>query len=307
MMALWRFLAQLGRSIGTLIDMAIPVAREWTEIAGTCLKITICIVLVWPLAIILCSLFPGNGALVIVPLVTLLPPVSFIILMIVAANPLHLALGTAAVTLTDRGRALLRKLRWVVGIEVAVGIYFSLFPASNNWRLLPLIVLVITSLFLFEGKARNAAIALLVVLTIGGLFSFGSAGSGNYSPGVFAKSTTPPGYAKRFCDVRTLYDYRNVNPKAITITLQEGCYHDDILLPLAWENYYTQKSTAEGDYASVWCNGSKEPGEIRPYNEDMGNTMAYCRDRGEIVPHFSIEGKGTMTLTRTAEHKDILP
>lgn len=147
--------------------------------------------------------------------------------------------------------------------------------SKKKWLLILIPVAFLFLLLLFEGTHGNAHIA----------------------------NPIHPNYVKAFCPARTLFDYRNENPQSITITLQEGCYHGEYILPLAWDRYFVQKSTAPGDYATVWCNGSNNPGEIRKSYEDMGGTMNPCRDHDEVVPHFSIEGKGTMILTRTREHK----
>ena len=289
------WLLELGIQIDAAGTMAGTVTGQW-------IKCALGLILIWPLAMIFAgALLQPSAIHVAVPLITLLPLVGFVGTIFLARS-LYVTVGAiTGITLasTIPGKNLLKKLGTIFSFELGMGIYFSLVPISNKLEYVPLLILVFVCILFFRGRARGVAIALFVILTIG----FFSIDGLTKSLTMGSQSAPFPGYVKAFCPARTLFDYRNENPQSITITLQEGCYHGEYILPLAWDRYSVQKSTTSGDYATVWCNGSDQPGEIRGNYEDMGKTMDPCRDRDEVVPHFSIEGKGTMTLTRTKEHK----
>jgi hypothetical protein len=112
------------------------------------------------------------------------------------------------------------------------------------------------------------------------------------------------------CDLHQIrvHDYTKTNPEQITINLREGGYCDRYILPLAWNYYFGQKSQNPGDYASLWCNGSPNPGPVRPdsvaYMADantyaQGGDFHNCHQPGENTDDFYVQGRGTILLSRT--------
>jgi hypothetical protein len=138
--------------------------------AGRLIKLALGLALVWPLAIIGFGTFPHEIARILVPIETLAPFVC-LIAAIFAMNPFRLALGTAAI-LTPPARKFLFKLSSIIGIELVLGIYFTVVPVSNNLSYLPLLVLLLVSFLFLHGKMRTAAIVIFVILTIGFFYNF---------------------------------------------------------------------------------------------------------------------------------------
>jgi len=149
---------------------------------------------------------------------------------------------------------------------------------------------------------RGFFTSLCVVLVI--IAAFRACGHTSQS----TKAVTPPptNYEQRFCDTGELHDYSNKNPEHITVTLGQGCFGDHTKLPLAWDQYFIQKSQQSGDWAAVWCEGHPLPGEPRPYYEDMGTTFANCREQHAKSDEFFLQGKGTITFRRTSVHPEFV-
>lgn len=138
------------------------------------------------------------------------------------------------------------------------------------------------------------ACILLIIASFGrfiSLFGIGASQTRN-------SSGTPPNYQRRFCDERKTKDYSNQNPDKITITLQEGCYGDRIIMPRAWSNWEPQLSSNVGDYLSVWCTEEPNPRRLVPYTGDPKGITVNCPANHPIT-EFSTQGKGTFTLVRT--------
>ena len=114
-----------------------------------------------------------------------------------------------------------------------------------------------------------------------------------------AQAIVPTNYQQRFCDDASLTDYSDRNPDQITVTLREGCFGDHTKLPRAWSTYFIQKSRNQGDWAAVWCAGHSNPGEPRPYYEDMGTTFQGCHEPNHGTWEFFLQGRGTITFVRT--------
>jgi len=156
-----------------------------------------------------------------------------------------------------------------------------------------------------QKKTKGTWLLLLLIPIVFSLFPLLGKVHGNEHKQQLTRPAHP-NYVKGFCTTRKLFDFRDADTSSITIHLQEGCYHGEYRLPEGWDNAFIQKTTVPGDYATVWCNGSPEPGAIRESFEDMGTTMFPCRDRGETTQHFAIEGKGDLTITRTVKHAPLL-
>lgn len=126
---------------------------------------------------------------------------------------------------------------------------------------------------------------------------------------------TPPEYVRETCtdDAHTkVFDYSGqalpIGTK-ITIPLHEGCFANTYVLP-ANRIYWMQKTKTKGDWAAAWCNGNPEPPTmVQPYYLDMQHSMDNCFAHGRISifsppadtsPHFSLQGKGSITFIVTA-------
>ncbi len=142
------------------LDKLWLVVKDLWEIGGRLARITILILLIWPIAMILTSLFAPQA---VIALVTLLPLIGLVFVVVLNFNPLIFG----AIAATPHGRTALSKLALVVGAELALGAFFSILPVANDRALLPLLLLVaIAAAFLAIGGAKKWIVWILVLATI---------------------------------------------------------------------------------------------------------------------------------------------
>ena len=142
------------------LDKLWLVVKDLWEIGGRLARITILIFLIWPIAMILTSLFAPQA---VIALVTLLPLIGLVFTAVLYFNPLIFG----AIAATPYGRTALSKLALVVGAELTLGAFFSVLPISNDRALLPLLLLVaIAAVFLAIGGAKKWIVWILVLATI---------------------------------------------------------------------------------------------------------------------------------------------
>lgn len=129
-----QWLTQAGRIIS---ELALALGTR----AGNWLRIAIVFLIVWPIGMLCNGMLPYHLAVVWTPIVTLAPLVALVALVIIFTNPLAFA-ALAAIVLTPMGNRVLRGISAIIGVELLVGIYFSIIPISYDRRLVPLLVLV---------------------------------------------------------------------------------------------------------------------------------------------------------------------
>jgi hypothetical protein len=111
-----------------------------------------------------------------------------------------------------------------------------------------------------------------------------------------------PNYKREFCDSYVVHDLKAADHKLpVHIHLTEGCYGDEWKFPVGVKEYFIQKSTHTGDYATLWCNGHPNPTPIvDAYTAGMGGEIsAGCSDFGDPSMDFRAQGQGEITFYPT--------
>jgi hypothetical protein len=141
---------QAGRIVGEL-------AHRLGTWSGRCIRLAVAIVLLWPVAIILCAILPWGLEMVITPFVAVAPLVVIAIATVLFANPLTFAALTA-LYFTPVGKRFFGGIGMIIGGELAIGVFVAVFPLWRAPRLIPLLVLVaLTLAFLtLETRMREA-------------------------------------------------------------------------------------------------------------------------------------------------------
>jgi hypothetical protein len=75
------------------------------------------------------------------------------------------------------------------------------------------------------------------------------------------------------------------------MTLAEGCFAGPITVPAMWSKTKVERSKADGDWASVWCQSHALPSPIHAYGESF--TEADFANCGKL----SFQGKGSIHLS----------
>ena len=136
------------------------------ERGGFIFRIALLTVLLWPAAALVTALFltPEN-AQTVVPIVSL-SPLAPIVLLLLAMPFTFLVLWQDPAT-----RIGLYWLGGLIGVELSVGVYFSLIPVSNDIRLVPILILVAFAVFFLKAVRILPSLAaifsfLLIIFTI---------------------------------------------------------------------------------------------------------------------------------------------
>lgn len=120
----------------------------------------------YPFILIAIALF---GNLTINTLVAIAIPL-FAIVMLLMSNIGHRPLIVAGIAAFDEGKAALRWLMFALGMEAVAGLYFGLVPITNDYRLIPILLLVVMALMFLSlsGVKKLGFIkGILWLLTIG--------------------------------------------------------------------------------------------------------------------------------------------
>ena len=321
--------ALLGRiflSIGRITITQLQIAMTWLFVAAAML-------LLWPLLIALGGMFSPSIAIILVPVLTILP---FFVLIgsAIFLTPIIIVGIIGGSVLSKTGQKILACFCAIIGAEILMGIYFAMVPTANDRPLIPLLLLFFLGLCFFrkKGGVRKFLIFNVVILTavffLGGrtevqkkINGVGSEISSTSTP-TPVNDRVPATYVREAC---TDVGHTKVIPIAdlvppedrdlpigtrITIPLHEGCFANTYVLP-ANRIYWAQKSKIKGDWAVPWCNGSPEPPlVVQPYYLDMEHTLDNCyahgrelpflHDAADTSPHFSLQGRGTITFIVTA-------
>lgn len=117
----------------------------------------------WPAVLALVA----AGVTVLTPLLGLLPVLAVLAYFLFSTSPLWIAV----ISTVQEGRLGLRALSTLLGVELAIGVYFSLVPIRSAPEWLPLLFLAAFAfLFLalggYRGWVRSALIVLIVLLSL---------------------------------------------------------------------------------------------------------------------------------------------
>ncbi len=121
---------------------------------------TILTLVLWPILITITALTGWQFA---IATVALLPLLAIVFGIIAALDPLVIAaIGTSA-----SGRKILMSLAMIIGVELAVGVFFSAVPVANDRGLIPLALLTMVAIVFFmlsgmKGKLVTVLVAVLV-------------------------------------------------------------------------------------------------------------------------------------------------
>lgn len=147
-----------------MTELLSSIGQMFLEIRNTgnyWLRRALLVLLLWPLLMIFASLLPPNAAMVVVPIVALVPLLAAVFWVVGAVDLLLVAAATTAIPLVRR---VLIKLAVATGMELVIGVYFSLVPTSTDRALVPALLLIFAAiLFLSLGKKRGVILALLIL------------------------------------------------------------------------------------------------------------------------------------------------
>lgn len=110
----------------------------------------------------------------------------------------------------------------------------------------------------------------------------------------------PPTYKPIICADRQVLDYRNEDPPNgdLQIPVHEGCFGYEVYLPKVWAEVDGSGGVTPGDYIAVWCAGKGRPTVLLWWFDfNFGRSLTGCRDPGDEVLHFMVEGKVTPTTS----------
>ena len=279
------FIGLLGdlRELGTAIwEEGDPTRTRWWRRSRQVIQNTLWTLIFWPLGMILFAMLPVGVARTIVPIMALVPLAVGLYFAVRLANPATFA----AWALFPKVRSILKKVGLCIGVELALGVYLSTVPVSNDRGLIPLLVLAVLALTLLRvggvrGWAAKALMILLVVLTL--IFVLGGRDkvvekaddAWEHITGKSEPTSNPaPNMRLTFkfepvalCEVGNIGEENNHDfskevpvPEYLELDLGEGCWSGwTMKLPEAWGDSWNwqliQTKNSEWPWVAFWFTG----------------------------------------------------
>jgi TonB family protein len=162
--------------IASLLAQGAPAGiANWWTIAERGINRVLTMLFAWPAAMVACALWSSSLAQKVVPILALVPVVSFLYFILKFVNP-----ATIAMFAIPGARMLIQKLARQVGILVAaecgLGLFLWFVPISNDRWLVPVLLLAVLAFFglkLADIGANVRAILALLIVGIAGVFMLG--------------------------------------------------------------------------------------------------------------------------------------
>jgi hypothetical protein len=144
------------------LEALLETLTAFWNTASRWVRWTIALIILSPIVVIA---FAINGGTLPVSIAALLP-ILIIILILVVVNPLILII----MAIFTGGRVALRIIATIIGVELVIGIYFSIVPTWNDQGLIPLLILVLGAILFLAvgvgGKLAMTTIKILVLIAI---------------------------------------------------------------------------------------------------------------------------------------------
>lgn len=130
-------------------------------------RLSIILITSWPVAIIIIAL---AGVPTLTAIVALMPAIALIVLAVQMKHPVLLPIFATI----EGGQTVMRWIATIVGVELAIGLYFAIVPINNRPALVPILILAMLVALLLSvgvkskitGFAKSAAVITIIVVTI---------------------------------------------------------------------------------------------------------------------------------------------
>ena len=270
----------MGWQIGVMVmsDSTEPLTALLTfyEKANFALRTALLITVFWPFSVIGAAMVLNPAtAQTIVPIVDLIP-LAAVFFVIIGAP-----FGLVALLSNPTARKGLTWLAALIGVELAIGVYFSTVPISKDIGLVPLLILASLALLFLRigGIAGFLTKALaVVIIAITFIFIFGgrrrfegqientlspphTAGQSNAIASSASANTPGEVVREEICPGSAPLDYGNFQGTQFVVNMRSGCFSGMIQLPRAWSPGWKTRPVGNlaGWWISFWFDGYPTP------------------------------------------------